>query len=432
MNDGKRRLPKFPYTVRLPARSGTVVMYHQLHGPRQQYHQFRICYDLRGQRKRETFSTFDKALRRAEEAITRICNGDLDLQSMSNEDAQLLNRIVQNAPGLETPLDQFVAEAFAAKKYCAGVSLIEVAQSWQRQNRGIGSRTIGETIKELLEQKEKMGRSKVYLDDLRLRLGKLDAYFIRNFSGAPAQSQPMTALNEETIQAFLGEQKTGPRSYNNLLRNIGTLCSFAKGRRYLPRDFDELKRVDKARQPKERISIYAPNEMANLLTWSGPLETLFIATAAFAGLRTSEFMRLDWSDYKWLSTPPHIEIPADKAKTRTRRIVPMQPNLVKWIQPGAKAAGRLWPHSQAYLYERMQAICAKANVKWKPNALRHSFISYRCAQTQEVNKVADEAGNSPQIISSNYREHVGIEAATSWFNVEPLQTGQQLAFVKFV
>lgn len=34
-------------------------------------------------------------------------------------------------------------------------------------------------------------------------------------------------------------------------------------------------------------------------------------------------------------------------------------------------------------------------VKWKKNALRHSFISYRVAETQDVPKVALEAGNSP-------------------------------------
>jgi hypothetical protein len=35
---------------------------------------------------------------------------------------------------------------------------------------------------------------------------------------------------------------------------------------------------------------------------------------------------------------------------------------------------------------------------WKHNALRHSFISYRVADIQNVAQVALEAGNSPGMI----------------------------------
>ena len=38
-------------------------------------------------------------------------------------------------------------------------------------------------------------------------------------------------------------------------------------------------------------------------------------------------------------------------------------------------------------------VAAEAEVKWKQNVLRHSFISYRLAEIQDVNRVALEAGN---------------------------------------
>jgi hypothetical protein len=58
-------------------------------------------------------------------------------------------------------------------------------------------------------------------------------------------------------------------------------------------------------------------------------------------------------------------------------------------------------------------------VKWKKNALRHSFISYRVAETQDVAQVALEAGNSPQIIFEHYRELVRLKEAQAWFAIEP-------------
>ena len=57
--------------------------------------------------------------------------------------------------------------------------------------------------------------------------------------------------------------------------------------------------------------------------------------------------------------------------------------------------------------------------KWKHNALRHSFISYRVADIQNVAQVALEAGNSPQMIFQHYRELVRPAEAKAWFTIEP-------------
>lgn len=54
----------------------------------------------------------------------------------------------------------------------------------------------------------------------------------------------------------------------------------------------------------------------------------------------------------------------------------------------------------------------------KLNGLRHSFISYRVAAIKKVAEVALEAGNSPQMIFSNYRELVSRDAK-EWFAIVP-------------
>jgi hypothetical protein len=56
---------------------------------------------------------------------------------------------------------------------------------------------------------------------------------------------------------------------------------------------------------------------------------------------------------------------------------------------------------------------------WKHNALRHSFISYRVAKIKNVNEVAMEAGNSPDLIFKHYRELVTEKEADAWFGVSP-------------
>jgi hypothetical protein len=61
----------------------------------------------------------------------------------------------------------------------------------------------------------------------------------------------------------------------------------------------------------------------------------------------------------------------------------------------------------------------KRGGKWKHNALRHSFISCRVAKNKNVNEVAMEAGNSPDMIFKHYRELVTEPEADHWFGVAP-------------
>jgi hypothetical protein len=57
--------------------------------------------------------------------------------------------------------------------------------------------------------------------------------------------------------------------------------------------------------------------------------------------------------------------------------------------------------------------------KWEGNELRHSYATYRLAETQDAARTALEMGNSPAILLAHYRELVGPEDAAKWFAVKP-------------
>jgi hypothetical protein len=112
-------------------------------------------------------------------------------------------------------------------------------------------------------------------------------------------------------------------------------------------------------------------------------------------------------------------VAAHKANTATRRIVPVLNTLAKWLAIAPRNGERVWPHSKAYFFEGLRNGADNAKIKWKQNALRHSFISYRVAEIQDVNRVALEAGNSPQMIFRHYRELATPEQARTWFTIAP-------------
>ena len=67
----------------------------------------------------------------------------------------------------------------------------------------------------------------------------------------------------------------------------------------------------------------------------------FLAIGAFAGLRTAEIQRLDWSKVN-LSTG-YITVDAGIAKTNSRRLVPISCNLAEWLRPYASSHGPVVP-----------------------------------------------------------------------------------------
>jgi hypothetical protein len=58
-------------------------------------------------------------------------------------------------------------------------------------------------------------------------------------------------------------------------------------------------------------------------------------------------------------------------------------------------------------------------MKWKSNALRHSYASYRFADIGDAGRVAGELGNSAAIVHKHYRELVKPAAAKTWFAILP-------------
>src|SRR5438045_8424240 len=95
-----------------------------------------------------------------------------------------------------------------------------------------------------------------------------------------------------------------------------------------------------------------------------------IALGSFAVLRFEEILRLEWADLR--RRPGFIEIAADKAKTAARRLVPIAGNLAQWLEQAPCDHGLVWPHTKTTFFKTRRRVAAKARIKLKPHALRHS------------------------------------------------------------
>jgi integrase len=212
--------------------------------------------------------------------------------------------------------------------------------------------------------------------------------------------------------------KLSLRSVKNYRNALATLFSFAESRGWILKGGNPVDDAEKVTGDGDSpIEIFTPKEAALLLASAPPDFLPLMALGAFAGLRSAEALRLEWSDIDLAGG--FITVASDKSKTRSRRLVPIAPNLAQWLAPYARRSGKVWTGSDRDFKGCRRDMLANSGVKWKDNGLRHSYISYRVAEIQDAARVSLEAGNSPPMIFRHYRELVKPADAERWFAVKP-------------
>ena len=232
------------------------------------------------------------------------------------------------------------AADYAAAKFCA-----------TRRKRTVG-KAVSAVVAELLAVKEARGASARYLQDLRHRLNR----FADNF-----QKDACNVTTAE-IQEWLDSQKLKPQSDQNFRRVIHLLFEFAVGRGYA--SDNPVAVVESVEVRAGHVDIFTPGEISRLLAAASPDFLPCLTLGALAGLRPAEIERLEWRDIDFAGRP--IVIGASKAKTASRRVVPITDNLAAWLAAYAGSQGNVWPGGDDKFYAAQQETAAATEVKADP------------------------------------------------------------------
>lgn len=135
----------------------------------------------------------------------------------------------------------------------------------------------------------------------------------------------------------------------------------------------------------------------------------------FGGLRISEAAEIDLSKIK----PDTDEFRVSGDSKTGARLAPCTDALKAWLFAQPRRRGKAWLSSRRALYDEMPKLFALAKVDPIDNGARHSFISYRCAESRDIARVADECGNSVSTIKAHYRQLVTSAEASRYFAIKP-------------
>jgi integrase len=374
---------------------------------------YSVSHYLNGKRKQRMFAEFDAAHEAAKSIAKSLSKGELDVLELRSGDRLAYVHAIDALKPTGVALELAAKEYAEACKLLGGRAfLLEAAREYaKRQLHLMPNKSVPEAVEAMLVAKEKEGTNKPYMKVLKV--------YLRQF--AKSVQCPVRSLTTSETADYLRYLPVSARSKNNARATLGAFFRFCKERGWLPKDHEGIEYLPKFKEPAKDIAIFTPAEMAQLLTHARPEMIPFLAIGAFAGLRSAEIGKLDWSEVHIADR--FIEVKAAKAKTASRRIVPMSENLARWLAPHAQPDGKVVPFTNlskqiGWLVRDINAELKEQKAKlvvWKKNALRHSFITYRVADIQNAHQVALEAGNSPQMIFKHYREVVRPAEAKKWF-----------------
>jgi hypothetical protein len=276
---------------------------------------------------------------------------------------------------------------------------------------------VAEYLKDRAQDKPALSRAYLHLLDVTL------TPFGRDHKGS------LSSIDGEELQEWISSRGAA-KTQANAKGVVTHFFTWARVKKYLPREAklatDDLKKI--RRDVKVTYRLYTPDQLSHALSGIEKKWLPSLILSAFAGIRSFEVCRLVWKDVDLKKG--FIEVSSGKAKTRSRRLIPITPALRAWIAPLHGKTDTISPEGYAHegrvSWGFRQAIKKIVDLKGErlvptiKNGWRSSFISYRLQELgNKYAEVAEEAGNSESVIISNYRELTDKVTAKAWFAVMP-------------
>jgi integrase len=400
----------------------------KIYAPAKGFDYYRVSFRTAGKRRMLTFGTYSEAKQAAEDKVRELHRGQQSSAlSVKESQAAIAIRDALDAyrhdTGRMVSAVQAVNEYLDAARKLGGRPLSAAVEGYLRTVASVKRKDLAEAVEEFLATEEPRTRtSSGERAQLSAKYHYNRAIHLRRFAGT-FSGCTVCDLSKEHLDTFIGSKPVrdfSAKSRNHHRRAIAQFLSWCARKDYLPvaHRLLEADGMRPERANTAEVHCHTANELRALLNAAeGPMRAM-IAIGGLAGLRTQELLRLDWADV-W-RVKKHIEVTAAKSKTRARRLVEICPALAEWLHPfKGMESGSVWPDTESVFVKAAADLWQKAGVARKPNGLRHTFCSCHFALFQNENATAALAGNSPQMIHSNYKGLVTKAEASQWFSVRP-------------
>jgi integrase len=387
---------------------------------------FALAWRENGGVKKTTFSTKEKAMTFAE-GKARELNAGTNRKWITPLESDQLDTLARLAGTGEGAVRALLEDVEGARKWLDGLADLTTAARYYAEHGPlkIQKARLESTVKRFLDE---------YHGD-NLRTFRKDLHALRDAH----PHAMMLDLTEDLLKGFAWRKVTdrrgggkalvspAPRTVLNRITTLVTFMNRARDWKLLPPGKHAADLLRRPVIPDEGKAIFTVGQARNLLALvrqHAPKLEPFLLIAGWLGLRPSECQRLTWKGLDFQRGYLHVDVRVG-GKNSAERYVPIDPRVASRLRVLFEATpntGKAKLNAKACLYhsrDELSELARKHGVieHWEPDVLRHSFCSYRLALTQDIARVAEEAGNSPAIIKKNYRKPVFPEEAVAWWDL---------------
>ena len=248
-------------------------------------------------------------------------------------------------------------------------------------------------------------------DSHREKLEIFQRAFPVAFKGRVADIEP--AALRRWIKARSANGNTQAMYY----RYAAMFFSYLKANRLIP---DNPMDGVPAPKTKPARNILTPKQMKALLALDLPdYVRAFLLLGGFAGLRTEEMERMDWSRVNTKSGQIHVA-PGEMKDSGgfDQRIVDFTEPLKRrkaWL---AKQSGPIIPMASETFHAHKRKACAPVLAAWPDNCLRHSFATYHLARAKNAGLTAYQMGHtSAHMMQKVYAVPAALADWKAWWAI---------------
>ena len=228
-----------------------------------------------------------------------------------------------------------------------------------------------------------------------------------------------------------------PQTRANLRTKLSQFLNFSKLKGWI--ENNPLEGIKIERPPRAAVSIFDVKQVTRLIEAADKSDSRdivlpYAAVCLFAGLRpNSEAEELRWQDINFSTGDIHVR--AETSKTREERFVPMEANLIAWLESCAvRHPGPIIGKSYMRFRDAWEAVKRVAGYKvgaepesgwpalaqdWPADAMRHTYASMWLAVHKSRAELAERMGNSEGTIKSHYRRAIREDVAKTFWAIMP-------------
>jgi len=307
------------------------------------------------------------------------------------------------------------------------VSLTEVVQFYEKFGEcSKGDISIEDSIKLFRKEKEKTGKSKIYLD-------KSIHSYLSPFSIHVRRETLVSEINEKMIEDYVYKTRknVSPRTKVNLINQLSILFNFLIKKGHLK--FNPTKNIERPKVLKKKPTIIKVGDLRKLL--DGGLkeekfeEVTILVLQCFCGVRSYESGRMVWGDIDW--NRKVVQVRSEVSKMSSHRICEIPPNCFEFLQIVRENLFiRVKDKDRRIIKNfehRMRKFRGGLGIDLPTNILRHSFGSYHFSRWGDSNKTRNQMGHHEGEFTflNHYRDLVHEDMSVKYFDIYPFNTTEK-------